>query len=59
MKKFINAAFWAVKIALGLGSFMVFNDSDTFMPNFLGIVCIAALVAVESIHNTYKQVSNQ
>ena len=59
MKKLINIALWAVKIALGFGCFMVFNDSDTFIPNLIGIACIAALVAIESIHNTYKQVSNQ
>ena len=33
-----------IDILLCLGIFLVFNESETFMPNIIGLACAAALV---------------
>ena len=33
-----------LNIALALGAMLVFNESDTFMPNLIGLACLAALI---------------
>ena len=37
----------AINIILGiLGLFLVFNESDTFTPNFVGLACFALLIYI-------------
>lgn len=33
-----------INLALCVGVVLVFNESDTFLPNLVGLVCLAALV---------------
>lgn len=33
-----------IDIVLGLGIMLVFNDSDTFTPNFIGLSCFGLLI---------------
>ena len=33
-------------ILLGIGCFLVFNDSETFIPNLVGLACFALLIII-------------
>lgn len=33
-------------ILLGLGCFLIFNESDSFTPNLVGIACAALLIYI-------------
>lgn len=33
-----------INLALCVGVVLVFNESDTFLPNLIGLACLAALV---------------
>ena len=33
-----------ISLALCVGVVLVFNESDTFLPNLIGLACLAALV---------------
>ena len=33
-----------LNIALAFGAMLIFNESETFLPNLIGLACMAALV---------------
>ena len=37
---------WVVNIILGLGCWLIVNESDTFVPNFIGLACAALLIVI-------------
>ena len=37
-----------ISIILAIGTFAVFNESDSFTPNFFGLICFALLVAADA-----------
>lgn len=45
-----------INIILGLLSFMVFNESDTFLPNIIGLFCIALLIAINVDGDAIEQI---
>ena len=44
-----------INIALGFGTLLVFNESDYFVWNLLGIACFACLIFFNSTDNCIKQ----
>lgn len=44
MSKTIHYLKWLGNIILGLGSILALNESDTFVPNFIGIACFYLLI---------------
>lgn len=46
MAKTLQAAKWVVNIILGLGSWLVVNESETFIPNLVGLACAALLIVI-------------
>lgn len=46
MEKTLYYAKWVINIILGIGVFLVFNESDTFIPNLVGLACAALLVVI-------------
>lgn len=48
----------AVNILLGFGCMLVFNESDTFTPNLIGIACFALLIAINPTGDVWLQANN-
>ena len=47
MAKTLNIIRWCVNIILGFGCFLVLNENpDDITPNFIGLICIALLIAI-------------
>lgn len=46
MAKTLHFAKWVVNIILGLGCWLIVNESDTFVPNFIGLACAALLIVI-------------
>lgn len=46
MAKTLQAAKWVVNIILGLGCWLVVNESETFIPNLVGLACAALLIVI-------------
>lgn len=44
-----------INIALGFGTLLVFNESDHFVWNLLGIACFACLIFFNSTDNCIEQ----
>lgn len=44
-----------INIALGFGTLLVFNESDYFVWNLLGIACFACLIFINSTDNCIEQ----
>lgn len=44
-----------INIALGFGTLLVFNESDYFVWNLLGIACFACLIFFNSTDNCIEQ----
>ena len=44
-----------INIALGFGTLLVFNESDYFVWNLLGIACFACLIFLNSTDNCIEQ----
>lgn len=44
-----------INIALGFGTLLVFNESDYFFWNLLGIACFACLIFFNSTDNCIEQ----
>lgn len=40
-----------LNLALCVGVVLVFNESDTFLPNLIGLTCLAALVWLNANEN--------
>jgi hypothetical protein len=45
-----------ISIILALGGMMIFNESDTFLPNFIGLACLALLVAINIDKDTLEKI---
>ena len=41
-----------INIMLGIGFFAVFNESDTIIPNLIGLACFAALIIINGDYKT-------
>lgn len=48
-----------LSIVLALGGMLTFNESDTLMPNFFGLACIALLVAVNIDEDTLRKIQDK
>ena len=48
-----------INIALGFGTLLVFNESDTFMPNFIGFACLALLLAINIDEDTLRKIQDR
>lgn len=48
-----------LSIILALGGMLVFNESDTFTPNFIGLVCLALLVVINADKATIEKIQNK
>ena len=48
-----------LSIVLALGGMLIFNESDTFMPNFIGLACLALLVAVNIDEDTLHKIQDK
>mgnify|MGYP006992115762 CR=1 FL=1 len=48
-----------VSIILAFGGMLVFNESDTFTPNFIGLACLALLVVVNIDKDTLDKIQNK
>jgi len=48
----------AVNILLGCGCFLVFNDSDSFKPNLIGLACFAVLLLINPTGDAWLQANN-
>lgn len=46
MTKALQAAKWVVNIILGLGCWLVVNESESFTPNLVGLACAALLIVI-------------
>lgn len=44
-----------INIALGFGTLLVFNESDYFVWNLVGIACFACLIFFNSTDNCIEQ----
>jgi len=44
-----------INIILGFGCFLVFNDSESFIPNFIGLACFALLIAINPTGDAWMQ----
>ncbi len=48
-----------LSIVLALGGMLIFNESDTLMPNFIGLACLALLVAVNIDEDTLHKMQDK
>lgn len=48
-----------LSIALALGGMLIFNESDSFTPNFIGLACLALLVAVNIDEDTLHKIQDK
>lgn len=48
----------AVNILLGCGCFFVLNDSDSFIPNLIGLACFALLIVLNPTGDAWVQIHN-
>lgn len=48
-----------LSIVLALGGMLIFNESDTLMPNFIGLACLALLVAVNIDEDTLRKIQDK
>ena len=46
-------------IIFALGGLMVFNESESFTPNFIGLACLALLVVVNIDKDTLDKIQNK
>lgn len=37
---------WCANVILGFGSLLALNESETFIPNFIGVACFYALILI-------------
>lgn len=44
-----------INLALCVGVVLVFNESDTFLPNLVGLACLAALVWLNANENENEE----
>lgn len=44
-----------INIMLGIGFFAVFNESETFWPNIIGLACFAALIIINGDYKAEQQ----
>lgn len=51
MEKTRNALRWCANIILGLGCWLIVNESDTFVPNLVGLACAALLIVINKDNN--------
>ena len=54
MTKTLQHIRWAVNVLLGLGCLLVFNESDSFVPNFIGLACYILLLIVNNPNIRWK-----
>ena len=47
-----------INIILGIGCFLIFNESGNFTPNFIGIACLALLVVFNVDYDVIEQIRN-
>lgn len=48
-----------VSIILAFGGMLIFNESNTFTPNFIGLACLALLVVVNLDKETIEKIQNK
>ena len=48
-----------ISIILAIGTFAVFNESDSFTPNFFGLICFALLVAINVPADAWEQLKDK
>lgn len=48
-----------LSIILAIGGFAIFNDSDTFIPNLVGLFCLALLVAINVPADAWEQLKDR
>lgn len=46
-----------INIVLAVGCFLVFNESDSFTPNFVGLACFVALLYIN--RNNHDTITEQ
>ena len=46
MTKTLHHIRWVANVLLGLGCFLVLNESDSFVPNFIGLACYILLIII-------------
>ena len=44
-----------INIILGIGCFAVFNESDSFTPNLIGLACFALLLLINPVGDAWMQ----
>ena len=47
----MNAVKLIINIVLAVGCFLVFNESDSFTPNFVGLACFVVLLYINRNNN--------
>ena len=47
----MNAVKLIINIVLAVGCFLVFNESDSFTPNVVGLACFVALLYINRNNN--------
>ena len=48
-----------LSIVLALGGMLIFNESDSFTPNFIGLACLALLVAINIDEDTLRKIQDR
>ena len=48
-----------ISIILAIGTFAVFNESDSFAPNFFGLACFALLIAINVPADAWEQLKDR
>lgn len=46
MEKTLETLRWCANIILGLGCWLIVNEGESFIPNFIGLACAALLVVI-------------
>ena len=47
-----------INILLGCGCLLVFNESDTFAPNLIGLACFALLIVLNPTGDAWMQLND-
>jgi len=48
-----------ISIILAIGTFAVFNESESFKPNLFGLICFALLIAINVPADAWEQLKDR
>lgn len=48
-----------INIILGFGCFLMFSESDNFLPNLIGLACAILLVVVNASDDAFEQLKSK